>query len=96
MKTIPLHWNDFVLRLNPNQKMVLAKHKISDQALAATLYDQYQKQGNQAAHDPVAEVVANALTSLPRDDKKRFLELFDVVFGVGVFQSIVQGWSLQA
>ncbi|KAL0056144.1 hypothetical protein WJX82_008085 [Trebouxia sp. C0006] len=55
-----------------------------------------QRQGNEAAHDPVAEVVANAVMALPQAEKVRFVELFDVVFGDGVYESIVQGWTVQA
>jgi len=44
----------------------------------------------------VAEVVANAVMALPQAEKVRFVELFDVVFGDGVYESIVQGWTVQA
>lgn len=44
----------------------------------------------------MAEVVANAIMALPKADKIRFVELFNVAFGGGVYESIVQGWTLQA
>lgn len=94
MQHMPPHCNMFV-DLSCRQKSMLEANKISHQALLATSYDQYQKQGNQKAHDPVAEVVANALLALPQADRMRFVELFHVVFGNGVYQSIVQGWTLQ-
>lgn len=96
MQQMPHHWNTFVVNLSPKQESMLRANKISHQAVLATLYDHYQQQGNEAAHDPVAKVIANVVMALPQADKARFVELFDVVFGGGVYESIVQGWTKQA
>jgi hypothetical protein len=96
IKQMPHHWNTFVGALSGKQVAKLKENGISHQAVLATSYDHYQKRGNEAAHDPVAEVVANAIMALPKADKIRFIELFNVVFGGGVYESIVQGWTLQA
>ena len=34
--------------------------------------------------------------ALPQAEKVRFVELFDVVFGDGAYELIVQGWTVQA
>lgn len=93
---MPHHWNTFVEALSGKQVAMLKENGISHEAVLATSYDHYQKRGNEAAHDPVAEVVANAIMALPKADQSRFIELFNVVFGGGVYESIVQGWTLQA
>ena len=95
MQQMPHHWNTFVDNLSSKQASMLRANKISHQAVLATLYNHYQQQGNEAAHDPVAKVVANAVMALPQADKARFVELFDVVFGGGVYESITQGWTLE-
>ncbi|DBA97570.1 TPA: hypothetical protein ACH3X1_015261 [Trebouxia sp. C0004] len=96
IRQTPHHWNTFVRDLSSKHQAILRANKISHQAVLATSYDHFQKQGNEAAHDPVAEVVANAVMALPQAEKVRFVELFDVVFGDGVYESIVQGWTVQA
>ena len=96
IRQTPRHWNTFVRDLSSKHQAILRANKISHQAVLATSYDHFQKQGNEAAHDPVAEVVANAVMALPQAEKVRFVELFDVVFGDGVYESIVQGWTVQA
>ena len=96
IRQTPRHWNTFVRDLSSKHQATLRANKISHQAVLATSYDHFQKQGNEAAHDPVAEVVANAVMALPQAEKVRFVELFDVVFGDGVYESIVQGWTVQA
>lgn len=95
IKSMPPHWNKFVLHLSSSQQSALAELKISRKALSAMSYDKYQEQGNQTAHDPVAKVVANAVMALPRAHRRQFVELFDVVFGAGVFESIEEGWTFQ-
>lgn len=96
MQQMPDHWSTFVDKLSSKQVSMLEANKISYQAVLATRYDHYQQQGNEAAHDPVAKVVANAVMALPPADKARFVELFDVVFGGGVYESITQGWITKA
>ncbi len=96
MQQMPHHWNTFVVNLSSKQESVLRANNISHQAVLVTLYDHYQQQGNEAAHDPVAKLVANAVMALSQADKIRFVELFDVVFGGGVYKLIVQGWTMQA
>ncbi len=96
IRQTPRHWNTFVRDLSSKHQATLRANKISHQAVLATSYDHFQKQGNEAAPDPVAEVVANAVMALPQAEKVRFVELFDVVFGDGVYESIVQGWTVQA
>ena len=96
MQQMPHHWNTFVDKLSNKQASMLEANKISYQAVLATRYDHYQQQGNEAAHDPVAKVVANAVMAFPPADKARFVELFDVVFGGGVYESITQGWTTKA
>ncbi len=96
IRQTPRHWNTSVRDLSSKHQAILRANKISHQAVLATSYDHFQKQGNEAAHDPVAEVVANAVMALPQAEKVRFVELFDVVFGDGVYESIVQGWTVQA
>jgi len=96
IRQTPRHWNTFVRDLSSKHQAILRANKISHQAVLATSYDHFQKQGNEAAHDPVAEVVANAVMALPQAEKVRFVELFAVVFGDGVYESIVQGWTVQA
>ena len=96
IKQMPHHWNTYVEALSGKQVAMLKENGISHEAVLATSYDHYQKRGNEAAHDPVAEVVANAIMALPKADQSRFIELFNVVFGSGVYESIVQGWTLQA
>ena len=96
MQQSPHHWNTFVAHLTSRQQSMLREHKISHRAVLATSCDNYQQQGNDTAHDPVAEVAANAVMALPKADRIRFIELFDVVSGDGVYKSIMQGWNLQA
>ena len=67
---------------------------MSHQAVHATAYDQYQEEGNRAAHDPVQEAAANAVSALPQIIRAMYVDLFDVVFGDGGFASISQGWSV--
>ncbi len=96
MQQMPHHWNAFVTNLSSRQHSLLRASGISVQAVLATLYDHYQSQGNQAAHDPVGKIVANAVMALPQVDRSQFVDLFDVVFGVGAYASIVQDWTLHA
>ncbi|DBA74284.1 TPA: hypothetical protein ACH3X1_011065 [Trebouxia sp. C0004] len=65
IKQTPHHWNTFVGTLSGKQVAMLEANGISHQAVLATSYDHYQKRGNEAAHDPDAEVVANAIMALP-------------------------------
>ncbi len=95
MQQMPHHWNIFVGKLSQQQLSVLKKNGIGHQAVRATSYDRYQKQGNEAAHSPTAKAAANAVAALPTADKNMFVELFDVVFGDGVYDSIWQGWTVQ-
>lgn len=95
IKQMPHHWSTFVGALSGKQVAMLKENGISH-AVLATSYNHYQKRGNEAAHDPVAEVVANAIMAIPKADQSRFIELFNVVFGGRVYESIVQGWTLQA
>ncbi len=46
MQHMPHHWNTFVGNLSSKQESLLRANKLSQQAVLATAYDRYQKQGN--------------------------------------------------
>ena len=43
---MPHHWNTFVGDMSSKQESLLRANKISQQAVLATSYDRYQRQGN--------------------------------------------------
>lgn len=58
----------------------------SQQAIQATQYDKFQKQGGSTAHSSTADVIAAAVANLPESARNAYILLFDAVHGEGAFE----------
>ena len=89
------NWASFLQSLSLEDSTKLQLSGFSQQAIQATQYDKFQKQGGSTAHSCTADVVAAAVANLPDSAKKAYILLFDAVHGKGAFgEEEEQAWDI--
>ena len=87
------NWAMFLQSLSLEEKASLQLSSFSQQAIQATLYDKFQKQGS-TTHSSTSDVVAAAVANLPQSARKAYILLFDAVHGKGAFdKEEAQAWD---
>ena len=84
-ETAKQNWAMFLQSLSLEEVASLQQSSFSQQAIQATLYDKFQKQGGSTARSSTPDVVAAAVANLPESAKKAYILLFDAVHGKGAF-----------
>lgn len=88
------NWASFLQSLSLEDRATLQLSGFSQQAIQATQYDKFQKQGGSTAHSSTADVVAAAVANLPESARKAYILLFDAVHGEGAFdKEEEQAWD---
>ncbi|KAL3136532.1 hypothetical protein ABBQ38_005782 [Trebouxia sp. C0009 RCD-2024] len=88
------NWASFLQSLSVEEKASLQLSRFSQQAIQATLYGKFQKQGGSTAHSSTPDVVAAAVANLPESARKAYILLFDAIHGKGAFdKEEVQAWN---
>ena len=88
------NWASFLQSLSLEDRATLQLNRFSQEAIQATQYDKFQKQGGSTAHSSTADVVAAAVANLPESARKAYILLFDAVHGKGAFdKEEAQAWD---
>ena len=79
------NWASFLQSLSLEEIAPLQLSRSTQQAMQATLYDKFQKQGGSTVHSSIPDVVAAAVANLPESETKAYILLFDVIHSKGAF-----------
>lgn len=89
------HWANFLQSLSQEDMALLKEHRFTEQAIQATAYDKFQRQGGPVSQSSSPDVVAAAVGYLPESAKKAYALLFDALYGAGSFEKEEeQAWDV--